>query len=219
MIVTIDGPAGAGKSSISRQAAERLGFEFLDTGAMYRAVAWAVLRQSRQLTDESVVAEVANSIRIDLKGGRVLVDGIDATDEIRTPEVTQATRYAASNVDVRAHLVELQRQFGREKNLVTEGRDQGTVVFPHAECKIFLTASPEERARRRVAELAARGVAAEFDDILAQQNRRDAEDSSRTVGPLRKADDAIELCTDGMTPDEVIQRLIDIVAERRRVSL
>ncbi|MCC9607597.1 (d)CMP kinase [Blastopirellula sp. JC732] len=218
MIVTIDGPAGAGKSSISRQVAERLGFEFLDTGAMYRAVAWAVLRQNRELTDESVVADVASKIDIDLSGGRVLVDGVDATDEIRSPDVTQATRYAASNVAVRMHLVELQQQFGREKDLVTEGRDQGTVVFPHAECKIFLTASPEERARRRVADLATRGVSAEYDDILAQQNRRDEEDSSRTVGPLRKADDAVELCTDGMTPEEVIQRLIDIV-EERRVSL
>ncbi|PQO35466.1 (d)CMP kinase [Blastopirellula marina] len=218
MIVTIDGPAGAGKSSISRQVAEQLGFEFLDTGAMYRAVAWAVLRQNRELTDASAVAEVAQRLRIDLSGGKVLVDGEDATAEIRTPEVTQATRYAASNVEVRAHLVELQQQFGREKNLVTEGRDQGTVVFPHAECKIYLTASPEERARRRVADLAARGVPAEFDDILAQQNRRDEEDSSREVGPLRKADDAVELCTDGMTPDEVIQRLIEIV-EARKASL
>lgn len=215
MIVTIDGPAGAGKSSISRQVAERLGFEFLDTGAMYRAVAWAVLRNERELTDETAVAEVANQIGIDLAGGRVLVDGIDATDDIRSPEVTQATRYAASNTAVRMHLVGLQQQFGREKDLVTEGRDQGTVVFPHAECKIFLTASPEERARRRVADLQTRGVAAEFDDILAQQNRRDEEDSSREVGPLRKADDAIELCTDGMTPDEVIQRLIDIVQQRQ----
>ncbi|UUO05899.1 (d)CMP kinase [Blastopirellula sp. J2-11] len=218
MIVTIDGPAGAGKSSISRQVAAHLGFEFLDTGAMYRAVAWAVIRQGRDLNDELSVAEVAKNIRLDLAGGRVLVDGSDATDDIRSPEVTQATRFAAANVAVRMHLVKLQQQFGREKDLVTEGRDQGTVVFPHAECKVYLTASPEERARRRVADLATRGVTVEFDDILAQQNRRDEEDSSRTVGPLRKADDAIELSTDGMTPEEVIQRLIDIV-EQRRASL
>ncbi|MFI4876321.1 MAG: (d)CMP kinase [Blastopirellula sp. JB062] len=215
MIVTIDGPAGAGKSSIARQVAEQLGFEFLDTGAMYRAVAWAVIRQGGDLTDESVVADAARNMRIDLTQGRVVIDGADATDEIRTPEVTQATRYAAANVAVRMHLVELQQQFGREKDLVTEGRDQGTVVFPTAECKIYLTASPEERARRRVADLAARGVAAEYDEILTQQNQRDEEDSNRSVGPLRKADDAIELKTDGMTPSEVIRRLIEIVDERR----
>ncbi|EAQ82487.1 (d)CMP kinase [Blastopirellula marina] len=215
MIVTIDGPAGAGKSSISRQVAEQLGFEFLDTGAMYRAVAWAVIRQGRDLTDDSSVADVAQNICIDLAGGRVLVDGSDATDDIRSPEVTQATRYAAANTAVRMHLVQLQQQFGREKDLVTEGRDQGTVVFPHAECKVYLTASPEERARRRVADLASRGVTADFDDILTQQNRRDKEDSSRTVGPLRKASDAIELSTDGMTPEEVIQRLIGIIEQRR----
>ncbi|MBI1249192.1 (d)CMP kinase [bacterium] len=211
MIVTIDGPAGAGKSSVSRRLADSLGFQFLDTGAMYRVVALKGLRAEVNWDDAARLVTFAETLCLQLSGGQVLLDGEDVTQEIRSQKVTQVTRYAAGNVGVRHELVRLQREFAAGKDVVTEGRDQGTLVFPHAECKIFLTASPEERARRRVIDLAARGETVAFDDILQQQARRDEEDSQREVGPLRKADDAIELLTDGMNEDEVLQKLIEIV--------
>ena len=211
MIVTIDGPAGAGKSSVSHRLADSISFEFLDTGAMYRAIALKGLRAKVDWNDAERLVVFAQTLQIELSGGHVLLDGQDVSQEIRSQKVTQVTRYAASNVGVRHELVRLQREFAQGKDVVTEGRDQGTLVFPHAECKIFLTASPEERARRRVVDLAARGESVSFDDILEQQARRDEEDSQREVGPLRKADDAIELLTDGMNEDEVLQKLIEIV--------
>jgi len=211
MIVTIDGPAGAGKSSISRRLADELGFEFLDTGAMYRAVALLGLRAEMDWADVDRLVEIAKSAAIDLSGRAVLLDGEDVSHEIRSQQVTEVTRFAASNVGVREELVRLQREIAQGKDIVTEGRDQGTLVFPHAECKIFLTASPEERARRRVADLAARGETVDFQVILQQQAKRDEEDTRREVGPLLKAEDAVEVMTDGMSEAEVLQKLVDIV--------
>ncbi len=211
MIVTIDGPAGAGKSSISRRLAETIGYEFLDTGAMYRAIALLGLRANTDWEDEQRLVDFARTVEMDLSGPRVLLFGEDVTEEIRTQRVTAVTRYSAKNVGVREQLVRLQREIAHGKDIVTEGRDQGTLVFPNAECKIFLTASPEERARRRVNDLAARGESVEFDDILQQQAKRDEEDSQREVGPLRKAEDATEVMTDGMTEEEVLTKLVQIV--------
>lgn len=211
MIVTIDGPAGAGKSSISRRLAEELGFEFLDTGAMYRAVALMGLRSEIDWEDQDRLVEFAKSANIDLSGQSVILDGEDVSLEIRSQQVTEVTRYAANNVGVREELVRLQREIAEGKDIVTEGRDQGTLVFPHAQCKIFLTASPEERARRRVGDLAKRGEEVDFEVILQQQTKRDEEDSQREVGPLLKAEDAIEVVTDGMTEVQVLQKLVGIV--------
>jgi cytidylate kinase len=214
MIVTIDGPAGAGKSSAARELARRLGFRFLDTGAMYRAVTWAALERGVDLADAEALAELAGGLRVELDGNRVLVDRRDVTQSIRTFEITTATQHAADNPAVRAILVTWQQQAAQGNDVVTEGRDQGTVVFPAAECKIFLTADEQERAHRRHRDLTARGEGVSFDEVLAKQQVRDERDSSRPVGALRKADDAIEVSTDGLAPEEVVARLEQIVRER-----
>lgn len=214
MVVTIDGPAGAGKSSVSRELARRLGFRFLDTGAMYRAVALAALERQIDLSDAAEVEALAGAITLDVTDDTVLLDGRDVSQAIRTPEVTAAIHHVADNPTVRGILVDLQRRLGGLRDTVTEGRDQGTVAFPHAQCKIFLTASPEERARRRVQDLAARGVAATYEEILAQQTERDRRDSTREVGRMLQTPEMVELVTDGLSPAEVIDRLEEIVRMR-----
>ena len=213
MIVAIDGPAGAGKSSIARHLAERLGFQFLDTGAMYRAVALAALRNGLGDGDTEAIAQLANELTIEMRHERTFLNGEDVSTAIRASEVSAAVYLAADNVAVRQRLVELQRQIAAKRSTVTEGRDQGTIAFPAAECKIFLTASPEERARRRHTELAARGEPITLDQVLAQQADRDRRDAARPVGALIKAPDAVEVWTDGLTPEEVIDRLVVIVRE------
>ncbi len=214
MIVTIDGPAGAGKSTVARQLAERLGFEFLDTGAMYRAAALAVMNAGKGFDDAEHVESVVAAATIDFADDYVLLDGHDVTQEIRTPEVTSKIRYVADNAQVRQRMVSIQRTIGNSRDTVTEGRDQGTVAFPNAACKIFLTASPEERARRRVADLAGRGLCADYETVLAQQQQRDEEDQSRKTGALRKADDAVELTTDGLSLEAVVDQLEAIVRQK-----
>ena len=216
MIVTIDGPAGAGKSTSARELAQRLSFQFLDTGAMYRAVTWYCLKQKIDLENEPAVAAAARRAAFEFKGGQVFVDEVEVTREIRRSAVTDQTKFIAGNNLVRKQLVELQRKLAAGTDVVTEGRDQGTVVFPAAECKIFLTASPEERARRRLLDLQSQGEMATFEQILADQHRRDAEDAAREVGPLRRADDAIEVLTDGLTQEQVVDRLEALVRSRTR---
>jgi cytidylate kinase len=211
MIVTIDGPAGAGKSSAARGLARRLGFRFLDTGAMYRAVTLAARERGLDLSAPQELAHLVDEIRIELAGDRVLLDGHDVSSAIRTFEIAVATHYAADNPAVRSRLVEWQRAAAAGADVVTEGRDQGTVVFPQAECKIFLTAAEQERARRRHCDLLARGEVVPFDEVLANQRLRDHRDATRSVGALLKADDAIEVHTDGLSPDEVIAQLERIV--------
>jgi CMP/dCMP kinase len=207
MIVTIDGPAGAGKSSAARELAARLGFQFLDTGAMYRAVTWYCLDQRVDLYDEQAVAETARRIDLRLDADRVFVDGREVTREIRSTAVTHESRFIAGNNLVRAHLVTLQRQLAAGKNVVTEGRDQGTVAFPDAECKFFLTADAETRALRRQSDLAAHGEHVPLDEILAQQNSRDRRDAARTIGALKPANDAMTIDTTGLAFAEVISEL------------
>jgi cytidylate kinase len=215
MIVTIDGPAGAGKSSAARGLARRLGYRFLDTGAMYRAVTLAARQQQVELTDAEAMAELARGLRVELVSDRVLLNGEDVTAAIRKFDITTAIHHAADNPGVRAQLVLWQRAAAEGQNVVTEGRDQGTVVFPHAECKIFLVADERERARRRYDDLVARGESVTFDEVLANQQVRDERDASRAVGALRKAADAIEVSTDGLSPQEVVEKLEAIVRARQ----
>jgi len=213
MIVTIDGPAGAGKSTVARRLANRLEFRFLDTGAMYRAVAWAAQKAHLTWDDEQAIVELARGIQIELSDDQVLVDGHDVTETIRTPEITAITVHAARNAGVREHLVKLQRKFAEGRDIVTEGRDQGSVVFPDADCKIFLTASPRQRAERRLEDLRLRGQHPTLDEVLEDQNRRDEQDASRAVGPLTRPKDAVVVDTDGMTIDQVVDRLEVLVQE------
>ncbi|RMF37312.1 MAG: (d)CMP kinase [Planctomycetota bacterium] len=214
MVITIDGPAGAGKSTVARLLAARLGFEFLDTGAMYRCVTLAALRAGIPLEDSQRVAELAEGLQIELDGDRVLLNGEDVSAEIRLPEVSANIGKIADNLAVRRHLTQLQRRWAQGKRVVTEGRDQGTEVFPDAACKFFLTASRQERARRRHRELLSRGIEITFEEVLEQQDRRDREDAARPIGALRPAPDAIQVDTDGHTLEEVTEILVRHVRQK-----
>lgn len=202
MVIAIDGPAGAGKSTLARALAERLGFTYLDSGAMYRAVALAALRAGRD------PAEVAEHVEIEL-GDRVLLDGEDVTGAIRGAEVSEAASQAAAAPSVRAAMVARQRQLLSQGNWVAEGRDIGTVVAPDAELKLFLTASAQERARRRAAELGADAAA-----VLVEQQIRDERDRTRADSPLRAAPGAVELDTTGMSLEQVVEAAVDLVRAR-----
>jgi CMP/dCMP kinase len=204
MVVAIDGPAGAGKSTVARAAARALGFTYLDSGAMYRAVGLIAHRQG------GAASERAGELHIRL-GDRVIVNGEDVTEKIRTPEVAEAASMVATNPKVREALVKKQRELLADGDWVAEGRDIGTVVAPDAAVKIFLNASPEERARRRAAELGA-----DVDTVLRDQALRDAQDMEREHSPLMAAPGAIELDTSGLTVDEVVERIVDLVEQARR---
>jgi cytidylate kinase len=216
VIVTIDGPAGAGKSSIAKRVAQRLGFEFLDTGALYRAVTLGAIRAQIDFEDVGSLVQYAKQVNLRWDGQRVFLNGEDVSDEIRSPIVTDAIRFVADVPEVRDQLSRLQREIAVGRDIVTEGRDQGSEVFPLAECKIFLTASAHERARRRQKQLADAGRPLQIEDILRAQDRRDEEDRSRPVGALRPADDATVIQSDGMTSEEVLEHALQIVAEVRQ---
>jgi cytidylate kinase len=219
IVITIDGPAGVGKSTAARGLARRLGAVFLDTGAMYRAVTLAAVERGIDPADTDAVAALMGAcvfeFRPDADGMRVFVDGAEKTAAIRDPEITGQVRHVAAAGALRARLVALQQAFAaRCAIVVTEGRDQGTVAFPDAPVKLFLTANPAERARRRHSELTAAGKDIALESILTQQQQRDASDESRTVGPLKPAADAILLDTTDLTAEQVVETMETIVRER-----
>jgi CMP/dCMP kinase len=223
--VAIDGPAGAGKSTIGALVAERLGYTFLDTGAMYRAVALGALRRGIDPDDGPRLTDLARQLRIAIgpptvRDGRaytVLLDGADVTWDIRSPEVDRIVSQTARVPFVRDVMVEQQRAIADRGRIVMVGRDIGTIVLPKAERKVFLTASAAERARRREEELAARGEKRSRQDLLAEILRRDELDSKRTVAPLRAADDAIVVETDGLSVREALDRVLQVI-ERRPIA-
>ena len=210
-IVAIDGPAGAGKSTVTRRVAERLGLFYLDTGAMYRAITWLVMTSGLPDTDAPAIAELVQQCQIELSPDTVRMNGQDITQAIRSPEVTARVSHLAAQSAVRQVLVQQQREYGRRGGVVLEGRDIGTYVFPDAELKIFLTASVQERARRRQQDLQHLGQPVpnlqELEDLIAE---RDAKDSNRTIAPLRQAVDAVTITTDGITIDEVVNQIVHL---------
>jgi cytidylate kinase len=207
MIITIDGPAGAGKSSAARALALRLGFQFLDTGAMYRAVTLAALRAGIDLHDQGALGHLLDGLRLEMPPGQVILNGEDVTAQIRTREVTNASGPIADSRVVRERLVRMQRELARGRDIVCEGRDQGTVVFPDAACKFFLEADPVERARRRQRQMQARGEAGDLEEVLQAQKERDARDARRDLGPMIAAKDAVRLDSTALTLDEVVERM------------
>jgi CMP/dCMP kinase len=215
VVVTIDGPAGTGKSSVSRQLAERLGFSVLDTGAMYRIVALFSLDRGVAVEDEAGLAALAGSIDMQAFDGRAIADGGDVSDRIRGGEVTKLASFVAKVEGVRTALVERQRAAAAGRDVVTEGRDQGTVVFPNAQCKFFLDASVEVRAQRRRLELEEHGETVDFAALRREIAERDDRDRNRAIAPLRPADDAVVVDTSGLSLSEVVDVLEQMVAERR----
>lgn len=222
VVVAVDGPAGAGKSTVSRRLAARLGYTLVDTGALYRAIALAAREAGVPWDDGEALAALAGGLSIELQssedGARVLVDGRDRSSDIRTPEISQGASVVSAHPAVRDALLSLQRRLGAEGGVVLEGRDIGTVVFPDAEVKIFLTASDDERARRRQAELEQRGTAQPVEVVLAEIRERDRRDSTRPVAPLREAADAVRVDTTALGLDEVVERLVAIVRARVRAT-
>lgn len=207
VVVAIDGPAGAGKSTVGRAVADRLGVGYLDTGAMYRAMTFAALRRGVIEGDLDGVAEMAPDVELDITDGVVMVDGVDATTDIRGREVTEAVSQVSANPTVRGVLVDRQREWVAERGGgVVEGRDIGTVVFPDADLKLFITASPRVRAERRVRELGG-----DVDEVEASIIKRDRSDSSRAHSPLSEADDAIIVDTTGMSIDEVVAHIVGLL--------
>lgn len=222
MIIAIDGPSGAGKSTVAKAVAKQLGFSCLDTGAMFRAIAWYALNSQVSLEDEMALGAIAQSKVIDfghMEGDplpkRVFIDGVEVTDAIRTAEIDANVSAVSKVPAVRQALLDQQRRIGSQGNYVVEGRDIGTVVFPDAEVKVFLTASPEERARRRVGQNASRGIGSKnYDEVLAAIIARDELDANRSVAPLRPAHDAVQLDSTTLSPKDVISSICALAKEK-----
>lgn len=214
VIVTIDGPAGAGKSTVAKLLARELNFRYLDTGAMYRALVFAAIQRKIDFADSASLVKNSYGVNLRLESEKVIIDGVDVSNEIRLPEIAKYIRFVADNELIREHLVNMQRQIAAQDNFVCEGRDQGTVAFPDAECKIFLTASSSERAIRRQRDLANKGIVMDVDQIKKDQDERDQQDYNRKVGKLIKADDAIEVITDGLSLQDVVEKLSRLVNQK-----
>ena len=216
--IAIDGPAGAGKSTISKAVSKELGFIYVDTGALYRAVGYYVVKNGVNTKDEKTVSECLSKISVELKfvnsTQRVFLNGEDVSDFIRTPEISMAASDVSALPCVRKFLFETQQKIARENNVVMDGRDIGTVVLPNADVKIFLTASPEERARRRYDELILKGQEVNYDDVLKDVITRDYNDSHREIAPLKQADDAVLIDTTGNTLEKSIEVLLNAIKER-----
>jgi cytidylate kinase len=214
-VIAIDGPAGAGKSTVARLLARQLGYRFLDTGSMYRAVAWSVAQAGIPAVDGPALRRHLAAVRVAVDGERVSVDGRDVTDAIRTQEIGALTSHLTTLAPVREAVTPLQRELAAPGGTVLEGRDTGTVVCPDAEVKFYLDASLETRARRRHAELARRGIARPLDEVCAELQVRDARDTERALAPLRRAPDAIAVDTSRLTVEQVVAAMQRAVEERR----
>ena len=220
LVITIDGPAGSGKSTAAKLLARKLDASFLDTGAMYRAVTLAAMQSGIDMSDQEKLLEVMGKKKIDFtsREGTMLVriDGADVSEQIRKPEVTANAHYVASAAKLRERLVEMQREFAAgEEKIVTEGRDQGTVAFGDADIKFYLTANTGERAKRRLMELRAKGRSDRLEDVQRAIEERDKSDKNRAVGPLRPADDAIFIDTTKLSIEEVVEKVLGCVKEKR----
>lgn len=219
LIVAIDGPAGAGKSTVAKRLAKELGYTYMDTGAMYRAFAWKVMKEGIDLSDEKKLERVLQDTSIELleQDGRssVLLNGVDVTDRIRTPELSQLASRVSTSKIVRERMVELQRDMGSHGGVVAEGRDIGTVVFPNAEVKVFLDASSEERARRRFEELRSQGREVTVEETLEEMEQRDRRDRERDVAPLRKAEDAVVIDSTQAGVDGVVGRIMQEIKRKQ----
>jgi len=220
-VITIDGPAGAGKSTTAREVARRLGFKLVDTGALYRAVAWALVQAGVSPEDEAGVGTLLARTTVELTGGgelngsRVLVNGRDVTAEIRSPEIAMLTSKLTALKTVRDKLTPLQRRLAAAGGVVLEGRDTGSVVCPDAEVKVYLDAALAERARRRRDELAARGLPADYESVKAEIAQRDRQDMEREIAPLRKPEGAVSVDSTSLSPEAVVQRILEVVEQAR----
>lgn len=218
--VAIDGPAGAGKSTIARAAAAQLGFVYVDTGALYRTIGLAVCRRGIAGTDTQGIVDTLPAIQVALTyqdgAQHVLLDGEDVSDAIRTPQISAYASQVSAVPDVRAYLLDLQRDMARRQSVIMDGRDIGTVILPDAKVKIFLTASPEKRAARRCAELREKGEDVTVEGILADMERRDALDASRAVAPLRQAEDAVRVDTSDLTLEQSIQAVLTVIRDKMK---
>ncbi len=208
LLIALDGPGGVGKSTTARRVAQVLGWDYLDTGAMYRAATLALARAGVDLSDRPQVERTLAGLALRLEGPRVFLGAEDVIEAIRSPEITRGVSRVSADIRVREVMVDRQRALGRRGRWVVDGRDIGTVVFPEACCKVFLTASPEARARRRYLELEAKGKAPALEEVLADLQRRDAADSSRAVAPLRQADDAMVLDSSHLDLEAVVDRIV-----------
>jgi cytidylate kinase len=213
--VAIDGPAGSGKSSICEIVSKKIGFTHIDTGAMYRAVTLEAMRRDIDLGDESQYNFI-DSINLIYKNDKTLLEGEDVSDEIRSVPVTRNVSLVSSLKRVRDKMVDFQRESAKHGYVLMDGRDIGTVVLPNADCKIFLTATPEERAKRRLKELEEKSIKSDFKTVLEDIKLRDFKDSHRAIAPLKKADDAVEVDTTNMSIEQVCDRIIEIINERMK---